>query len=79
MTTLSDTKLGVTWSTKPTTIFHGPDDCFERYIDPKDTDLAIRSGTGPDGGPLEANSPCSVRRGSFKVGRPVYLMGQPAA
>ena len=29
--------------------FNEPPDCFERYIDPKDADLAIRFVTGPDG------------------------------
>ena len=29
--------------------FNEPPDCFERYIDPKDAELAIRSVTGPDG------------------------------
>ena len=29
--------------------FNEPDDCFERYIDPKHTDLAIRSVEGPEG------------------------------
>lgn len=29
--------------------FNEPPDCFERYIDPNKTDLAIRSVTGPDG------------------------------
>ena len=29
--------------------FNEPGDCFERYIDPKDKDLAIRQVTAPDG------------------------------
>jgi predicted TIM-barrel fold metal-dependent hydrolase len=29
--------------------FNEPDDCFERYIDPKFADLSIRAVTGPDG------------------------------
>ena len=29
--------------------FNEPDDCFERYIDPKHSDLAIRSVEGPEG------------------------------
>jgi predicted TIM-barrel fold metal-dependent hydrolase len=33
--------------------FNEPLDCFERYIDPKDTDLAIRYVTGPDGERLQ--------------------------
>jgi predicted TIM-barrel fold metal-dependent hydrolase len=33
--------------------FNEPLDCFERYIDPKDTDLAIRYVTGPDGARLQ--------------------------
>jgi predicted TIM-barrel fold metal-dependent hydrolase len=33
--------------------FNEPLDCFERYIDPKDTDLAIRYVAGPDGERLQ--------------------------
>ena len=33
--------------------FNEPKDCFERYIDPKHRDLAIRYVTGPDGEPVE--------------------------
>jgi predicted TIM-barrel fold metal-dependent hydrolase len=33
--------------------FNEPDDCFERYIDPKLADFAIRSVAGPDGQPMQ--------------------------
>jgi predicted TIM-barrel fold metal-dependent hydrolase len=33
--------------------FTEPPDCFERYIDPSKTELAIRYVTGPDGRPLQ--------------------------
>jgi predicted TIM-barrel fold metal-dependent hydrolase len=33
--------------------FNEPPDCFERYIDPKDVDLAIRFVTGADGGRMQ--------------------------
>ena len=33
--------------------FNEPPDCFERYIDPSDADLAIRFVTAPDGSQLQ--------------------------
>lgn len=48
MTTTSETKLGY-WINDADNHFNEPLDCFERYIDPKHADLAIRSVTGPDG------------------------------
>jgi len=52
MTSTSDTNLGYLINDADNH-FNEPDDCFERYIDPKDADLAIRSVTGPDGRPLQ--------------------------
>ena len=48
MTTASEPKLGF-WINDADNHFNEPPDCFERYIDPKQVDLAIRSVTGPDG------------------------------
>ena len=52
MTTTSETKLGY-WINDADNHFNEPPDCFERYIDPKHVDLAIRSVTGPDGGQIQ--------------------------
>ena len=41
-TTDSPTQLGY-WINDADNHFNEPLDCFERYIDPKDADLAIRS------------------------------------
>jgi hypothetical protein len=46
--TASPTKLGY-WINDADNHFNEPPDCFERYIDPKDAELAIRSVTGPGG------------------------------
>ena len=48
MTMTSETELGYLINDADNH-FNEPPDCFERYIDPKDADLAIRSVTGPDG------------------------------
>jgi predicted TIM-barrel fold metal-dependent hydrolase len=48
MTSPSPTKLEY-WINDADNHFNEPPDCFERYIDPKHADLAIRSVTGPDG------------------------------
>ena len=45
---MTDTDLGY-WINDADNHFNEPPDCFERYIDPKDADLAIRYVTGPDG------------------------------
>ena len=47
-TTDSPTQLGY-WINDADNHFTEPADRFERYIDPKDVDLAIRSVPGPDG------------------------------
>ena len=49
--TASPTKLGY-WINDADNHFNEPPDCFERYIDPKDSALAIRSVTDPDGQPI---------------------------
>jgi predicted TIM-barrel fold metal-dependent hydrolase len=45
--------------------FNEPPDCFERYIDPKAADLAIRQVTGPDGRQMQlfAGKPSKVTTG----------------
>ena len=48
MSTTADAKLGY-WINDADNHFNEPPDCFERYIDPKYADLAVRSVTGPDG------------------------------
>lgn len=50
--TASPTELGY-WINDADNHFNEPPDCFERYIDPKDADLAIRSVTDPDGQPMQ--------------------------
>ena len=50
--TASPTKLGY-WINDADNHFNEPPDCFERYIDPKDSALAIRSVTDPDGQPMQ--------------------------
>src|SRR5689334_5518034 len=52
MATVSETKLGY-WINDADNHFNEPPDCFERYIDPKHADLAVRSVTGPDGRPMQ--------------------------
>src|SRR6516162_1513912 len=52
MATVSETKLGY-WINDADNHFNEPPDCFERYIDPKDAELAIRSVAGPDGQPMQ--------------------------
>jgi predicted TIM-barrel fold metal-dependent hydrolase len=47
-TAASPTRLGY-WINDADNHFNEPPDCFERYIDPGQADLAIRSVTGPDG------------------------------
>ncbi len=51
-TTDSPTQLGY-WINDADNHFNEPLDCFERYVDSKDADLAIRSVTGPDGEPMQ--------------------------
>ena len=54
MTTVAESPTGLGyWINDGDNHFNEPPDCFERYIDPRDADLAIRSVTGPDGGPLQ--------------------------
>ena len=48
MTTATEPKLGY-WINDADNHFTEPPDCFERYIDPKDADLAVRYVKGPDG------------------------------
>ena len=48
----SPTKLGY-WINDADNHFNEPLDCFERYIDPRDADLAVRSVVGPDGRPMQ--------------------------
>ena len=48
----TDPELGY-WINDADNHFNEPPDCFERYIDPKDADLAIRFVTGPDGERLQ--------------------------
>ncbi|MGO8861208.1 MAG: hypothetical protein ACLQRH_10660, partial [Acidimicrobiales bacterium] len=50
--TASPTELGY-WINDADNHFNEPLDCFERYIDPKDAELAIRSVTDPDGHPMQ--------------------------
>ena len=50
--TASPTNLGY-WINDADNHFNEPPDCFERYIDPKDSALAIRSVTDPDGHPMQ--------------------------
>jgi predicted TIM-barrel fold metal-dependent hydrolase len=51
-TAASGTKLGY-WINDADNHFTEPPDCFERYIDPKHAELAIRSVTGPNGRPVQ--------------------------
>ena len=46
--TAASTKLGY-WINDADNHFNEPPDCFERYIDPGQADLAVRSVPGPDG------------------------------
>ena len=48
----SPTTLGY-WINDADNHFNEPLDCFERYIDPGDADLAVRSVVGPDGRPMQ--------------------------
>jgi predicted TIM-barrel fold metal-dependent hydrolase len=50
--TTTDPELGY-WINDADNHFNEPPDCFERYIDPNDADLAIRSVTGPDGARMQ--------------------------
>ena len=50
--TASPTELGY-WINDADNHFNEPPDCFERYIDPKDAELAIRSVTDPEGHPMQ--------------------------
>ncbi len=52
MATVTQPELGY-WINDADNHFNEPPDCFERYIDPKQADLSIRSVTGPDGRPLQ--------------------------
>jgi predicted TIM-barrel fold metal-dependent hydrolase len=49
--------------------FNEPPDCFERYIDPKDAELAIRYVTGPDGKRVQlfAGEPSKFQKGEGQV------------
>ena len=78
MTTVSDPDLGYQINDADNH-FNEPPDCFERYIDPKHAELAIRSVTGPDGNPMQlfAGKPSKfhskpghlLRRGAAKTAR----------
>jgi predicted TIM-barrel fold metal-dependent hydrolase len=50
--TASPTRLGY-WINDADNHFNEPPDCFERYIDPGQAELAIRSVPGPDGRPVQ--------------------------
>ena len=52
MTAIGQPKLGY-WINDADNHFNEPLDCFERYIDPGDADLAVRSVVGPDGRPMQ--------------------------
>ena len=52
MTAIGTPNLGY-WINDADNHFNEPLDCFERYIDPGDADLAVRSVVGPDGRPHE--------------------------
>jgi predicted TIM-barrel fold metal-dependent hydrolase len=54
MTTVAEPPTGLGyWINDADNHFNEPPDCFERYIDPKDADLAVRFVTGPDGERLQ--------------------------
>ena len=54
MTTVAESPTGLGyWINDADNHFNEPPDCFERYIEPRDADLAIRYVTGPDGEPLQ--------------------------
>ena len=52
MTSATEPKLGY-WINDADNHFNEPPDCFERYIDPEDADLAIRYVTAADGEQLQ--------------------------
>ena len=54
--------------------FNEPPDCFERYIDPKYADLAIRSVTGPDG-----RADAALRRQAVEVPLPIRSPSPPTS
>ena len=80
-TTDSPTKLGY-WINDADNHFNEPPDCFERYIDPKDAELAIRSVTGPDGHSLQlfAGQPSKFhsRQVTFSADELKNLLGDTA-
>jgi predicted TIM-barrel fold metal-dependent hydrolase len=54
MTTVAESPTGLGyWINDADNHFNEPPDCFERYIEPRDADLAIRYVTGPDGERLQ--------------------------
>jgi predicted TIM-barrel fold metal-dependent hydrolase len=54
MTTVAESPTGLGyWINDADNHFNEPPDCFERYIEPRDADLAIRYVTGPEGERLQ--------------------------
>jgi predicted TIM-barrel fold metal-dependent hydrolase len=76
--TASPTKLGY-WINDADNHFNEPPDCFERYIDPGQAELAIRSVPGPDGRPMQlfagAPSKFHSRQVTFSAEELGHLLG----
>src|SRR5579864_5248389 len=77
-TTASPTKLGY-WINDADNHFNEPPDCFERYIDPGQAELAIRSVPGPDGRAVQlfagAPSKFHSRQVTFSAAELANLVG----
>src|SRR3974390_599048 len=78
MTSTATPELGY-WINDADNHFTEPPDCFERYIDPKDAELAIRSVTGPDGEAMQlfAGNPSKFhsRQVTFSADELANLLG----
>jgi predicted TIM-barrel fold metal-dependent hydrolase len=77
-TTASPTRLGY-WINDADNHFNEPPDCFERYIDPGQAELAIRSVPGPDGRAVQlfAGKPSKFhsRQVTFSAEELAHLLG----